>query len=176
MSTPYVGEIRIFGFGRVPVGWLACDGSAVPISQYEVLFTVLGDVYGGNGSSTFGLPDLRGRAPIHQGTGVGLTQRIIGERGGSEDVTVLTSQMPAHNHILQASSRQATTSVPGSSYVTATVEGDNLYLPSVTGLDPNVLDPGSLSIEGGGAPHDNMMPSLTVSYCIAWNGIFPSQG
>jgi len=175
VTTPFVGEIRMFGFGRIPVGWLACDGSAVPISEYDVLFTVLGTTYGGDGSSTFGVPDLRGSAPIHQGTGTNLTPRIIGDRGGSEEVTLTQAQMPAHGHVLQASSMPATAITPGNQFVLATVENDNLYLSDVAGLTPNVLDPQSVGAAGNSVAHDNMMPTLTVSYCIAWAGIFPSR-
>lgn len=175
MTAPFVGEIRMFGFGRIPVGWLACDGSAVPIGDYEVLYTVLGTTYGGDGSTTFGVPDLRGAAPIHQGTGTNLTTRIIGDRGGSEGVTLTQAQTPAHGHVLQASTAPATVVAPGPELVTATVENDNLYLSDVSGLTPSILDPQSVGAAGGGASHDNMMPTLTVSYCIAWAGIFPSQ-
>lgn len=175
MSAPFVGEIRIFGFGRIPTGWLACNGSTVPISEYETLYTLLGTTYGGDGSSTFGVPDLRGCAPLHQGTGVNLTPRVMGERGGSEEVSLLTSQMPAHGHTLQASSAEATTITPGPQFVTAAVVNDNLYLSDVSGLTPNILDTQSIGVAGGGTPHDNMMPTLTVSYCIAWAGIFPSR-
>jgi microcystin-dependent protein len=174
VSTPFVGEIRIFGFSRTPVGWLACNGAAVSISTYEVLFTLIGTTFGGDGRSNFCVPDLRGRAPIHQGTGANLTPRVLGASGGSESVTILLDQLPSHTHTMYASTGAAQTPTPGSGYVLAAPD-DELYLDNVSGLVPSVLDPRSSSLAGGNQPHDNMMPSLTAQYCIAWNGLFPSR-
>ncbi|MEG1117467.1 MAG: tail fiber protein, partial [Janthinobacterium sp.] len=112
MSTPYVGEIRLFSFPRIPTGWFACDGSLKPISEYEVLYILLGTTYGGDGVNTFGVPDLRGQVPLHQGTGPGLTPRVMGQKGGSETVTLLQTQLPAHTHVVSALSSLATVNTP----------------------------------------------------------------
>ncbi len=175
MSTPYVGEVRMFGFPRIPTGWFACDGSLKSIAEYQTLYTLIGTTYGGNGVQTFGVPDLRGRAPLHQGRGPGLTQRVMGEVGGTEQVTLNIQQIPQHNHNLLASNAAATTVTPGPTVALATIASENLYIPSVTGLTPMALAPQSVGMTGNTLAHDNMMPTLTVSYCIAWAGIFPSQ-
>lgn len=175
MSAPFVGEIRIFGFNRVPSGWLACDGSTPPIASYEVLYSLIGTTYGGDGQSTFGLPDLRGRAPLHQGTGGGLSPRLMGEVGGAEEVQLLTSQMGAHSHTMLASTASGMTAAPDQSSDVATITAENLYIPDVTSMTPVALAPRSVGLAGGSTPHDNMMPTLTVSYCIAWAGVFPNR-
>lgn len=175
MAEPFVGEIRMFGFGRIPVGWLACNGAVVPIANYEVLYDLIGTAFGGDGRTTFGLPDLRGRAPIHQGSGQQLTPRARGQTGGAEEVTLTLESMPAHAHRLQASKIVATSQTPGPNLVTATLEQDNLYINDPAALTSVTLDPRSVGSAGSSQPHDNMMPSLTISYCIAWNGIYPPQ-
>ncbi|MEJ5027687.1 MULTISPECIES: phage tail protein [unclassified Comamonas] len=175
MSTPYVGEIRMFGFGRVPNGWFACDGSLQSIAEYEVLYTLLGTTYGGDGMSTFAVPDLRGRLPIHQGSGPGLSPRVIGQTVGTETVTLLASQMPAHTHAVGVSTAAATSQTPASDKVLAAISGDALYATEVAG-DPIATYPQAVTAAGGNEPHDNAMPTLAVSFCIAWAGIFPSQG
>jgi len=176
MSTPYVGEIRLFGFPRVPTGWFACDGSLQQISEYEVLFTLLGTTYGGDGVQTFGLPDMRGQVPLHQGTGPGLSPRVIGQQGGSESVTLLSGSMPAHSHPYAVATAIATATAPASSVqLGAAAGGDKMYTTSLAGLTPFVMTPAAISNTGGSLPHDNTMPTLTVSFCIAWAGIFPSQ-
>jgi microcystin-dependent protein len=175
MSTPYVGEIRMFGFGRVPNGWFSCDGSLQPISEYEVLYTLIGTTYGGDGQSTFALPDLRGRVPIHQGTGQGLSNYVIGQMSGTENVTLLTQQLPSHNHALMATTAAATTGAVGVTVVPATVSGDTMYVTDIAGATGAALALNTVSGAGNTQPHDNLMPTLTVQYCIAWAGIFPSQ-
>lgn len=176
MSTPYVGEIRMFGFGRVPNGWFSCDGSLQPISEYEVLYTLIGTTYGGDGQSTFAVPDLRGRAPIHQGTGPGLSSYVIGQMSGTESVTLLTQQLPSHNHALMATTAAATTGAVGVTVLPAAVSGDTMYVTNITGATGAALAANTLSSAGNTQPHDNLMPTLTVQYCIAWAGVFPSQG
>lgn len=176
MSTPYVGEIRLFGFQRVPTGWFACDGSLQAISNYQVLYTLLGTTYGGDGINTFGVPDLRGQVPLHQGTGNGLTTRVLGQSGGSENVTLLTSQMPSHTHLLMATSSSASATTPGPTVLPgALASTDTMYGTDLTGSTTGVLANNAVGMQGGSQPHDNSMPTLTVSYCIAWAGIFPSQ-
>lgn len=176
MSTPYVGEIRLFAFPRIPTGWFACDGSLQSIAEYEVLYTLLGTTYGGDGVQTFGLPDMRGQVPVHQGTGQGLSPRVLGQQGGSESVTLLQASMPAHNHPYAVVTDAATVTAPGVGVQLGTAaSGDKMYTSSLTGLTPTVMAPGSTAMTGGNLPHDNIMPTLAVSFCIAWAGIFPSQ-
>jgi len=176
MSQPYVGEIRMFGFGRTPNGWQACDGTLLPIAEYEVLYTLLGTTYGGDGQSTFGVPDLRGRLPIHQGTGPGLSNYVIGQKSGTESVTLISQQMPAHTHAAVATTGAATALTPGIALLPGAVSGDNFYASDVTGATAVPMSAQSTGLAGGSQPHENCMPTLTVQYCIAWAGIFPSQG
>lgn len=175
MTTPYVGEIRMLGFGRVPTGWQACDGSLLPISQYDVLFALIGTTYGGDGQSTFAVPDLRGRVPIHQGAGPGLSNYVIGQKSGTETVTLLPTQMAAHTHTLSVSTGAAATVTPGSSVLPGAVSGDTFYVTDTTGATPLTMSAQSTSVAGASQPHENCMPTLTVQYCIATEGIFPSQ-
>lgn len=173
MSTPYVGEIRMFGFGRTPNGWQACDGSLLSIAQYDVLFVLIGTTYGGDGQTTFAVPDLRGRTPLHQGQGPGLSNYIIGQSAGSETVTVTSPQMPAHSHTATATSAASTSLTPGTSFLPGAVSGDTFYASDITGATAIPMLPSTAT--NGSQPHDNTMPTLTVQYCIAWTGIFPSQ-
>lgn len=176
MTTPFVGEIRLLAFPRVPTGWFACDGSLQSISEYEVLYTLLGTTFGGNGVNTFGLPDMRGQVPVHQGTGSGLTPRVIGELGGNESVTLIPGNMPGHSHSFAATSLLASATAPAASVQLGAAAGnDKMYTSSISGLTPFVMSPASTSIAGNTLPHDNTMPTLTVSFCIAWAGVFPSQ-
>ena len=175
MTEPYVGEIRMLGFGRVPNGWFACDGSLVPIDQYQALYTLLGTTYGGDGQNTFAVPDLRGALPLHQGQGPGLTPRTIGERAGTENVTLTTLQMPAHTHTLVATSAAASVDTPGSTTLPGAVSGETFYVTDVTGATAVAMEPTAVSVSGGSQPHENCMPTLTVQYCIAWEGIYPTQ-
>jgi len=176
MTTPYVGEIRLLAFQRVPTGWFACDGSLKSIADYQTLFVLLGTTYGGDGASTFGVPDMRGQVPLHQGTGTGLSTRVLGQQGGSENVTLTTSTIPAHTHPYSATSLEATASAPAATLqLGAAAASDKMYASSIAGLTPYVMSPASTSSTGGSQPHDNTMPTLTVSFCIAWAGVFPSQ-
>jgi len=176
VTTPYVGEIRLFGFQRVPFGWMACDGSLQSIATYQVLYTLLGATYGGDGISTFGLPDLRGQVPLHQGTGLGLTPRPLGQMGGTENVTLLNAQMPAHNHVFMANANAASAVSPGPTAQLGTLPSDHLYLENATGT-PSAVSMATSMVQpsGGNLPHNNLMPTLTLSFCIAWEGIYPSQ-
>jgi microcystin-dependent protein len=176
MSTPFVGEIRMFGFGRTPTGWRACDGSLLPISDYEVLYMLLGTTYGGDGQSTFQVPDLRGRLPLHQGTGPGLGNYVIGQAAGTETVALLPTQMPAHTHAVIATTAAATALTPGPGLLPGTVGGDTFYATDISGATAAAMSAQSTTPAGGSQPHENTMPTLTVQYCIAWAGIYPSQG
>jgi microcystin-dependent protein len=175
MSTPYIGEIRMFGFGRTPDGWQACDGSLLPIAQFDALFALIGTIYGGDGQSTFAVPDLRGRLPIHQGQGPGLSNYVIGQSSGSETVTVLPAQMPAHTHTLVATSAAASAVTPANSLIPGAISGDTLYASATSGATELPMSDQSTALAGGSQPHENCMPTLTVQYCIATVGIFPSQ-
>jgi len=177
MSTPYIGEIRMFGFGTrgAPNGWQACDGSLLPIAEYDALFALIGTTYGGDGQTTFGVPDLRGRLPIHQGTGPGLSTYVIGQKAGTETVTVLPTQMPAHTHTAIATSAASTSLTPGNTFLPGAVSGDVFYATDLTGATAISMSAQSTSQSGGSRPHGHLIPTLTVQYCIATQGIFPSQ-
>ncbi len=175
MSEPFVGEIRLFGFPRIPNGWFACDGNLLPIAQNDVLFSLLGTTYGGDGVNTFAVPDLRGRLPVHQGTGPGLPSVAIGQSSGSESVTLTTPQLPNHTHAMQATADDANTFVPGPTVQLGALTNDVMYATNIDGLSPLVMNPAAVASTGGNLPHDNSMPTLTVSYCIAAVGIYPSQ-
>lgn len=175
MSLPFMGEIRMFGFGFTPVGWQACNGSLLAISEYSALYALIGTTYGGDGQTTFGVPDLRGRLPIHQGQGPGLSNYIIGQVGGSETVTVLSTQMPTHTHTALATTSLATSLTPGAALLPGAVSGDTFYLTDLTGATSIAMSPQSTTQNTGSQAHDNTMPTLTVQYCIATNGQFPTQ-
>ena len=177
MSTPFIGEIRMFAFGTrgAPNGWQACDGSLLAISEYDALFALLGTTYGGDGQNTFAVPDLRGRVPMHQGQGPGLSNYVIGQRAGTETVTVLPTQMPTHTHTAVATTAAATTGTPGNTVIPGAVSNQTMYVTDITGGTPFALSAQSTSIAGGSQPHENCMPTLTVQFCIATQGIFPTQ-
>lgn len=177
MSTPYIGEIRMFGFGNrgAPNGWQTCDGSLLPISEYDALFALVGTTYGGDGQVTFGVPDLRGRLPIHQGTGPGLSTYVIGQKAGTETVTMLSTQMPQHTHALAVTSGAASALTPGNTLLPGAVSDENFYVSSLTGATAVPMSAQSTTLAGGSQPHENTMPTLTVQYCMATQGIFPSQ-
>lgn len=169
MSDPYVGEIRMFGGNFAPAGWAFCDGSLMPISENETLFQLIGTTYGGDGQSTFALPDLRGRVPIHMGTGAGLTVQI-GEQAGSETITLTPPQIPIHSHSLLASSDTASQTGPATNVLAQPPSGQ-LYLADTPGV---ALSPSSLTQSGGNQIHDNMGPFLCVNFIISLFGIYPS--
>lgn len=174
MSQPYIGEIRLLGFSFEPVGWAACDGRLLPISEYDTLFNLIGTTYGGDGESTFALPDMRGRVPVHQGQGPGLSSYVIGQTGGVEAVTLTTSQIPSHTHSVQATTAAATSLSPAG-MMPASVSGDTFYVTTTTGNNAAVMAPQMLAASGGNQPHDNTMPTLVLQYCISLFGIYPSQ-
>jgi microcystin-dependent protein len=174
MSTHYVGEIRLLPYSFAPVGWQLCDGSVLSISDYIALFNLIGTTYGGDGNSTFAVPDLRGRIPIHQGNGNGLTPRVIGELSGSESVTVISTQLPAHSHSFAATSNLAAINAPGNTVELGGLSTDTMYAGAVT-ANNIPLSSATISPAGGSQPHANLMPTLTASFCIAVDGIYPSQ-
>lgn len=175
MSTPFVGEIRLFGFSRVPSGWLPCDNSLQSISYYVELFELIGTSYGGDGLTTFATPNLSGRVPIHQGTGPGLSTYEIGQSSGSENITLLPTQMPSHTHPYLATTGAADTTSVGSSVELAALSGDTMYATDISGATPLTTSQTATQTTGSTIMHDNTMPTLTVQYCIAWAGIFPSS-
>jgi microcystin-dependent protein len=176
MTEPFVGEIRWLPFSRTPTGWLPCDGNAVPISEYETLYTLIGTTYGGDGVNSFQTPDLRGRVPIHQGTGRGLSPRVIGQMEGSETI-VLQSNQAGHIHTLVASQDAVTDTKPAVGLSPGTVAADDTLYCSGTGTSQSAaLGGSSLSSIGSGLPHENCAPTLAISAFICWAGIFPSQG
>jgi len=172
MSNPYIGEIRMFAGNFAPAGWAFCDGQLLAIAENDALFALIGTTYGGDGQTTFALPDLRGRIPIHQGTGAGLTPRSLGESAGSENVTLTVNQLPVHPHAFLGTSSNASATNPANAVVAAPSTID-LYRPATapnTNLAPNALGP-----TGGSQPHDNLQPFLCISFIISLFGIFPSQ-
>jgi microcystin-dependent protein len=176
MSDPFVGEIRLFGFPRIPTGWVACDGAALPISEYDVLYTLIATTYGGDGVTTFCVPDLRGRVPLSQGTGRGLTTRVLGEPGGEERHTLTSNEMPGHGHALLSSTNVGTTATPGTEVhlATSSIAATQPYAPLANVTGYNVMA-SSIGITGDNLSHDNMMPTLTGNYCICTSGVFPQQ-
>jgi len=164
MAEPFLGEIFMMSFNFPPKGWALCNGQFLPINQNQALFSLLGTTYGGNGQTTFALPNLQGRVPIHKGNG-----HTLGEAAGSTAVTVNLQQLPTHLHSLQASSGAAATPVPTNS---VPAQANNLYAPATA---PVALGPSSVTNVGGSQAHTNMMPYLTINFCIALQGIFPSQ-
>jgi microcystin-dependent protein len=173
VSDPFLAEIRIFPFNFPPRGWAFCDGQLMPISQNTALFALLGTTYGGDGKSTFALPGLQGNAPMHPGQGQGLSERFLGEIGGSETVTLLVSEIPVHSHAWSASNAQATEQSPVGQKVAGGIGGIMFYADAnnqLTQLAVQALQPA-----GGNQPHINMMPYLTLNFCIALQGIFPQR-
>ena len=166
MAQPYVGEIRIFGGNYAPAGWMFCAGQLLPISEYETLFNLIGTTYGGDGQSTFALPDLRGRLPIHYGNVM-----LIGETGGAESITLTTVQIPMHSHAFLASSGAGSQSNSANN-VPAASPSISLYLEDVPAV---AMHANSVLPDGGSQPHDNFQPYLCVSFIISLFGIFPSQ-
>jgi microcystin-dependent protein len=180
MADQFVAEIRIFPFNFAPKGWAFCQGQLLPISQNTALFSLLGTTYGGDGKSTFALPDLQGRVPIQPGQGPGLSLRDLGEQSGVDVVTLLNSEMPTHNHQIRAvagasSTNAAANVVPANGRWQQGTQFGIVQAYTATGDAPVQMDPRTLAIAGGGLPHNNMQPYLTLNFCIALQGIFPSR-
>ncbi len=171
MSTPYVGEIRLFAGNFAPVDWNFCDGTVLAISQFDALFNLIGTTYGGDGVNTFQLPDLRGRVPNHMGQGAGLSNYTIGQRAGTETVTLTVAQIPAHTHVPNANSNQGTATTPTSNVWAGSAD----FSQYATGTTGN-MSASAVSLAGGSQPHDNLLPFLSVNFIISLFGVFPSQG
>lgn len=172
----YIGEIRMFAGNYSPVWWAFCSGTVLTINQNSVLFALIGATYGGNGTTSFALPDMRGRLPVHQGSSGSLTPRVMGQAYGSESVTLTQPQMPQHTHGFQASTQSASTPFPQNAVLASVPSPDTLYLDSATTpTDPKMLNMQSVQAMGGGLPHENMMPFLGISFIMALQGIFPSR-
>jgi microcystin-dependent protein len=183
MSEPFLGQVEVFSFGFPPKGWTTCSGQLLPINQNQALFSLLGTNYGGNGTTNFGLPDLRSRVPVGQGQGTGLSPYTLGQQGGAEAHTLNLTEMAAHNHNLMVNSTTAASNnanVPS----TSVVLGQTAGVPAQGALFPlllyasgagSTLDTHSIGATGGSQAHENRMPFLTLSFCIALQGIFPSQ-
>jgi microcystin-dependent protein len=169
MADPFVAEIRIFPFNFAPKGWAWCDGQLLPLSQNTALFSLLGTTYGGNGESNFALPNLQGRSPMHPGQGPGLSLHDLGETGGSETVSLLESEMPSHQHTMQAVSDSGLQSTPGG----ALMARANLY--DTMGPGNVMMSNQALVPSGGDQPHNNLQPYLTFYFCIALQGVFPPR-
>jgi microcystin-dependent protein len=171
MAQPYVGEIRVIAFNFAPAGWMMCDGSTLPISEYETLFNLIGTTYGGDGQSTFALPNLQSRVPIHWGTNPSTgTTYVLAEAGGVETVTLNTQQMPAHNHALLATTAVGTQANPGGN-ILANSQGPQPYIQE----NPDgSLNAQTLATFGGSQPHENLQPYLVLNYIISLFGIYPS--
>jgi len=174
MATPFIAQIATFGFGFAPRGWAQCNGQLLPIAQNTALFSLVGTTYGGNGQTTFALPNLQGRAPMHPGTGSGLTQRTLGEITGVENHTLIATEMPAHSHgggvpAMASSPATGNNSNPGG--LLPAVATRPLYTDTGNGS----LGAPLVSSVGGGQAHPNMQPYLCINFCIALQGIFPSR-
>lgn len=184
MSEPFIGQIQPYAFNFAPRGWALCDGQLLPISSNSALFSLIGTTYGGDGKTTFALPDLRGRSPMHQGHGPGLSARKIGQKAGTEYDTLTVAQMPSHNHsvsvtaTLRANSQAADHPDPANntlSFVAATRDVYNTQDPDVDMHSGSVVASGTVSNNGGSQPFPIMQPYLVINYCIALVGIFPSR-
>jgi microcystin-dependent protein len=174
MADQFVAEIRPFAFSFPPIGWAFCAGQILPLAQNTALFSLLGTMYGGNGMSNFALPNLQGRAPLGAGQGPGLSPYDQGQDGGTETVTLLPSEMPAHSHALVAADAGGDLRAPGSGRALAAPTNGALYAPSTSAQQ--ALHGSELAQSGGSAPHNNMQPYLTLNFCIALQGIFPPRG
>lgn len=177
MSEPFIAEIRPFGFNFPPRGWAFCQGQIMSIAQNTALFSLLGTTYGGNGQTTFGLPNLGGRVPMGQGQGPGLSPRSLGATPGSETVTLLSTQMPAHNHTLTAQNASASAAAPGGGSLAKGSKGGSRPGPLNTyaASSNTTMAPEALSLAGGSQPHENLQPYLVVNFSIALQGIYPAR-
>jgi microcystin-dependent protein len=169
MSDPLIGEIRMFAGNFAPQGWAFCDGQLLPVAQNAALFSLLGTTYGGDGRTTFALPDLRGRVPVHPGQGPGLSQRRLGEKGGQESVTLSEAQIPAHVHKALGTNDQATFNEPENALLARGRSYENNPTSEVA------MHPDTISSTGGGQDHDNLQPYLCINFIIALQGLFPSR-
>jgi microcystin-dependent protein len=175
MGSPYVGEIRMFAGNFAPAGWAFCNGGLIAISQNEALFNLIGTTYGGDGQSTFALPNLQSRAPIHVGSSSG-NAYVLGQSGGAEQITLSTAQIPSHTHAVNAVSSGASVPSPANALPgVSSSSGQPGTLQYGTGTEATNFIPSSVGATGGGQPHANIQPYLTISFIISLFGIFPSQ-
>lgn len=171
MGSPYIGEIRMFGGLFAPLNWAFCNGASIAISQNDALYNLIGTTYGGDGVNTFQLPDLQGRVPVHQGQGPGLSNYALGQKAGTETITLTTQQLPSHMHYaFGAAGGNATSNPSGAAWGNSGINNKS-FGPTATG----VMNNGSLSMTGGSQPHDNLMPFLVISFIISLYGIYPTQ-
>jgi microcystin-dependent protein len=175
MSDQFISEIRMFAGNFAPTGWALCNGQLLPISQNTALFSLLGTTYGGDGKSTFGLPNLQGSAPVGAGQGPGLSVRDLGEIGGAQTVTLLESEMPAHSHTAQASTSGGTDSPANAAWGESKLGKTPLAVYAASGPNNVLMSPQGLSTAGGNVPHNNMPPFLCLTFIIALQGIFPAR-
>ncbi len=173
MSEPFIAEVKIFAGDFAPRGWSFCDGQLLPIAQNTALFSLIGTTFGGDGRTTTALPDLQGRAPMHPGNGPGLTSRRLGQTGGAETSSISSAQLPAHNHLLNATTAPASTFVPSSTTIFSRSMGGYAY-DSTDNADVS-LNAGVLANAGGSQSHTNMQPFLALRYIIALTGLYPSR-
>jgi microcystin-dependent protein len=178
MAQPFVGQIIACGFSFAPPGWFLCDGSLYPISNYDVLFSLIGTTYGGNGQTNFAVPDLRGRTPLSMGQGQGLSNYVQGQLAGTENVTLQSNQVGSHNHNLMSLAATGTSNTPSS---TVALAGNSLtqvptYLPGSPAPALTALAGNSIGPNGNGLPHQNLQPLQCLNYIIAWAGLYPSRG
>ena len=173
MANPFLAEIRIFPFNFPPKGWAFCDGQLMSISQNTALFSLLGTTYGGDGKSTFALPNLQGSAPMHPGQGPGLSLHDLGEQSGSDTITLLTSEVPNHQHVLNAASTPGNLSAPGPNAALSRSTGGAAYHASGGAVAAFATGAVGLALSGG--PHNNLQPYLTLNFCIALQGVYPPR-
>ncbi len=171
---PFVAEVRVFPFNFAPKGWAQCNGQLLPISQNTALFSLLGTMYGGDGKSTFALPNLMGSVPMFHGQGPGLSLYNQGQTGGTESVTLLESEIPSHTHSLRATSAAADVAMPNADAAFAQSDGGKAYASS--GAPDVQLGVDAIAPAGGSQPHNNLMPYLTFNFCIALQGVYPPRG
>ena len=176
MAEPYLGEVRIFGFSFAPRGWAYCDGQLVSIAQNNALFAVLGTTFGGDGQTTFGLPNMKGNAPMEWGNGPGLTPRTLGQLAGEPSVTLTVQQIPGHNHILHAGiTTNAAQQVPTPTAQAQLGQGSPGQVYTATATPPVAFSPKAIGPAGQSQPHDNVSPILVLNFCVAMEGLFPSR-
>jgi microcystin-dependent protein len=176
MSQQYLGEIRIFGFGFAPRGWALCSGQLLSIQQNTALFSLLGTDYGGNGTQTFGLPDLRGRVPINQGQGPGLSPYILGEQAGTENTTLLINNMPQHNHPAHCNNANGISASPANNFWAEGNDGGSANNSlGYSGTTNTSMNPNAIGVAGGSQPFSILQPYLAINFCIALVGIFPTR-
>ena len=171
MTDPFLGEIRLFPYTFAPRGWALCHGQVLSISQNTALFALIGTIYGGDGRTTFALPDLRGRVPVSSGQGPGLSAYEVGQVGGEESVDLTEAEIPAHSHRVAVNAASSASKNPNNRFL-GRVPDTTAYAAAATG---KTLNPGAISQSGGGQPHENRPPHLALNYCIALEGIFPAR-